>query len=49
MKYLSYFLRFIYLFSDKGEGRERGRETSMCGCLLHALQCRPNLQPTHVP
>ena len=26
-----FFLKyFIYLFSDRGEGRERGRETSMC-------------------
>ena len=29
------FLIF-YLFLERGGGRKRGRETSMCGCLLHA-------------
>ena len=33
---LSHFLKdFIYLFLERGEGRERGRETSMCCCLSH--------------
>ena len=27
---------FIYLFLERGEGKERGKETSMCGCLSHA-------------
>ena len=27
---------FIYLPLDRGEGRKRGRETSMCGCLSSA-------------
>ena len=31
---------FIYLFLWRGEGRERGRETSMCGCLSCAPYCR---------
>ena len=30
------FLIFICLFLERGQGRERGRETSMCGCLSHA-------------
>ena len=37
--YLKFFFKdFIYLFSERGEGREkRGRETSMCGCLSRTL------------
>ena len=27
---------FIYLFFDRGGGKRKGRETSMCGCLPHA-------------
>ena len=27
---------FIYIFLERGKRRERGRETSMCGCLSHA-------------
>ena len=26
------FKKIFYLFLERGEGRERGRETSMCGC-----------------
>ena len=46
-----FFLFFIFLnlFLEKGEGRKRGRETSMCGCRLHTLQWGPGLQPMHVP
>ena len=29
-----FFLDFIYLLLQRGEGKERGRETSVCGCLL---------------
>ena len=39
---------FIYLFLERGEGRERGRETSMCGCLLCAPYWGPGQQPRHV-
>ena len=43
------FLRF-YLFLEEGkEGRKRGRETSMCCCLLCAPYWGPGLQPRHVP
>ena len=44
-----FFQDFIYLFLDRGEGWERGRETSMCGCLLCALYWGPGPQPRHVP
>ena len=48
---LFYFLKdFINLFLDREEGRERGTETSMCGCLLHAPHWgEPGVQPRHVP
>ena len=43
-----FFQDFIYLFLDRGDGMgKRGRETSICGCLLHAPQ--PGPQPRHVP
>ena len=38
-----------YLFSDRGEGRKRGRETSVCGCLSCAPYWGPGPQPRHVP
>ena len=43
-----FFLR-CYLFLERGEGRERGRETSMCGCLSCAPYWGPGLRPKHVP
>ena len=39
-----FFKDFIYLFLDRGEGKERGRETSMCGC----LSCIPNWGPDYL-
>ena len=42
-----YFLLF-YLFIFRGGERERGRETSMCGCLLHTPNWEPDPQPRHV-
>ena len=40
---------FIYLFLERGEERKRGRETSVCGCLLHTpywdLACHPGMCP----
>ena len=44
-----FFKDFIYLFLERGEGREKERETSMCGCLSHAPCWGPGLQPRHVP
>ena len=38
-----FFLKNIYLFLKRREGKERGRETSMCGCLLSAPYWGPNL------
>ena len=34
--FIYFFKDFIYLFLERGEGREGGRETSMCGCLSRA-------------
>ena len=45
----SFFRDFIYLFLDRGKGKEKGRETSMCGCLSRAPYWGPGLQPRHVP
>ena len=47
--WILFFKDFIYLFSERGEGRKRGRETSMCGCLSHAPYWGPGLKPRHVP
>ena len=38
----------LFIFRE-GEGKERGRETSMYGCLSHAPSWAPGLQPRHVP
>ena len=53
-KYLGKFLLFffkdcIYLFLNRGEGRERGRETSMCGSVSRAPYREPGPQPRPVP
>ena len=40
---------FIYLVLERGEGREKGRETSMCGCLSCGPYWGPGLQPRRVP
>ena len=45
-KVLNMFKDFIYLFLDRGAGREKGRrETFMCGC----LPCAPNWGPDPLP
>ena len=45
-----FFKDFIYLFLERGEGvRKRGRETSVCVCLLRAPDWGPGQQPRHVP
>ena len=33
---------FLNLFLEIGEGREKAKETSMCGCLLHTPYWGPN-------
>ena len=40
---------FIYLFLERGDGKDRGRRTSMCGCLLCAPYWGLCLQPRPVP
>ena len=42
------FLIF-YLFLEGKEGKEKERESSVCGCLSHAPYWGPGLQPRHVP
>ena len=39
----------FYLFLERGEGKERGRETSIGGCFPHAPYWGPGPQPRHVP
>ena len=45
---LNFFKKRFYLFILREWGG-RGRETSMCGCLLCAPYWGPGLQPRHVP
>ena len=44
-----FFFEIIYLFLDRGEGRKREKETSMCGCLSCAPYWGPGPQPRHLP
>ena len=44
-----FFLRFyLFIFRERKGGRKKGRETSMCGCLLSAPYLETGLQPRHV-
>ena len=44
------FLRFyLFIFREGKEGRKRGRQTSMCGCLSSTPYWGPGRQPRHVP
>ena len=45
---LFFFKDFIYSFLERRE-EERGREISMCGCLLCTPKWRSGPQPGHVP
>ena len=48
--YLNSLKRFyLFIFRERGMEGERGRETSMCGCLSHAPYWGPDPQPRHVP
>ena len=47
--YIFCFKDFIYLFLERGEGRKRGKETPVCGCLSSTPYWGPGLQPRHVP
>ena len=41
--------KILYLFFERGKGRERGRKTSMRGCPSHAPFRGAGLQLRHVP
>ena len=43
------FFKIFYLFLERGEGKKKKRETSMCDCLPSAPYWGPGLQPRHVP
>ena len=43
------FFKDLFIYLDRKQGRKRGRETSMCGCLSHASYWGPGPQPRHVP
>ena len=44
------FLKILFIhLLERGEGREKGREGSVYGCLSHAPNWGPGLQPRHVP
>ena len=43
------FIIIIIIIRERGREGERGRETSMCGCLSHGPHWGPGLQPRHVP
>ena len=40
---------YLFTFIEGKEGRQRGRETSMCGCLSCAPNWGPAPQPMHAP
>ena len=40
---------FINFILERGEGREKERETPVCDCLLHTPNWGPGWQPRHVP
>ena len=44
------FLKRLYLFLEKWEGKEKERERNIdVACLPHAPYWGPSLQPRHVP
>ena len=40
---------YLFIFRERGREGERGRETSVCGCLSRTPYWGPGLQPRHVP
>ena len=43
-------LRFsLFIFREGKRETKRGKETTMRGCVSHALNRGPGLQPRHVP
>ena len=49
LRYTSFFLKVLFIFREREGGRKRGRETSMCGCLLSIHYWGPGPQPINVP
>ena len=48
-QYTKIFKRFyLFIFRERG-GREKERETLMCGCLASTPYWGPGPQPRHVP
>ena len=47
MCFFSFF--FFFKILDRGEGKEKERETALCACLSHVPYWGPGLQPRHVP
>ena len=43
-----FFYKILFLFLQRGREGERGRETSVCGCLSNAPYWGPGPQPRHV-
>ena len=43
------FSKILFIFREGKRGRKRGRDTSMCGCLLSIPHWGPGLQPRYVP
>ena len=41
--------KILFIYRQRGKEGERGRETSMCGCLSGTPYWGPGLQPRHVP
>ena len=46
---INIFLKILFIFRERKRGRKRGRETSVCGCLLRPHYWGPGPQPRHVP
>ena len=49
--YFNFLKDFIYLFLERGEGKEKERETNInvFGCILRTPYWRPGPHPKHVP
>ena len=43
------FLKILFIFGEGEGGRKRGRDTSLCGCLLNTPYWGPSPQSRHVP
>ena len=49
LKHTTFFFKKKILFISREGGRKKGKETSVCGCLLCAPYWGPGPQPRHVP